>query len=210
VVLLFVPETRYDRTGIDERTGLSPQTSSDERAPEQDVKQSTTPPKSREPNEKDLASQTSDIQISKKTWLQELTLWTGVPKYENLFTLFIRPFPLFAYPAVIYSFLTYAISLAWVLAINVLNPFVLQKPPYNWRPSINGLINIPGLLGNLAGAWLGGWLVDRYSDWRSKKNAGVFQPETRLHLIIIPALIAPAGCLLFGYGVAEHLHWISL
>jgi hypothetical protein len=61
-----------------------------------------------------------------------------------------------AYPAVIYSFLAYSISLVVVLAVNILNPFVLQKPPYNWSTQINGLINIPGLLGNLFGSWSGG------------------------------------------------------
>ncbi|UJO25364.1 hypothetical protein CLAFUW4_14672 [Fulvia fulva] len=116
-----------------------------------------------------------------------------------------------AYPAVILAFLDFAISLAWVVAVNILNPFILQAPPYSWSPSINGLINIPGLLGNLVGAFIGGWVVDRYSDWRSwKKGGGVFQPETRLHLLFVPALVVPAGCLAFGYGVRETLHWTSL
>jgi hypothetical protein len=60
------------------------------------------------------------------------------------------------YPAVIYAFLGYSISLVITVAVNILNPFVLQAPPYNWSPQINGLINIPGILGNLFGAWAGG------------------------------------------------------
>lgn len=60
------------------------------------------------------------------------------------------------YPAVVYSFLCYSISLVIVVAVNILNSFVLQAPPYNWKPQINGLINIPGLLGNIFGAWAGG------------------------------------------------------
>ena len=50
---------------------------------------------------------------------------------------------------------------------------------YSWKPDINGLINITGLIGNVIGAFLGGWVVDKYSDWRSMKNGGVFQPERR-------------------------------
>lgn len=75
---------------------------------------------------------------------------------------------------------------------------------------MNGTINLTGLIGNVIGAFLGGYVVDKYSIWRSKKNGGVFQPETRLHLLIIPALIVPAGCLAFGYGVGEQLNWTSL
>ena len=60
------------------------------------------------------------------------------------------------YPAAIYAFLCYSISLVLTVAVNILNPFVLQAPPYNWSPQINGLINIPGILGNVFGSWAGG------------------------------------------------------
>ncbi|KAF2436447.1 MFS general substrate transporter [Tothia fuscella] len=102
------------------------------------------------------------------------------------------------------------VILAWVVAINIWNTFVLQAPPYSWKPSINGLINIPGLLGNLAGSFTGGWMVDKYSDWRARKSHGVFQPETRLFMLIIPGFIVPVGCILFGYGVERTLNWTLL
>jgi hypothetical protein len=53
-------------------------------------------------------------------------------------------------------------------------------------------------------------MVDKYSDWRARKNNGVFQPETRLFLLIIPGAIVPAGCILFGYGVEKTLHWTAM
>lgn len=86
-----------------------------------------------------MASQTDAhpaLQIPKKTWLQEMSLWNELPKDTNLWEMFIRPLPLIVYPAVMFSFLTYAVSLAWVVAINILNSFILQAPPYNWKPSI--------------------------------------------------------------------------
>ncbi|KAK5164221.1 uncharacterized protein LTR77_009915 [Saxophila tyrrhenica] len=210
VVVLFCPETRYYRTGVREVEGPG-------RAFEgsSDIEIAASAGWNSEKAHATTASGLSSPsetqeQLPKKTWKQELSLWSGVPKETSLLKLFIRPLPLIVYPAVILSFLGFAVSLAWVVAINILNPFVLQAPPYNWKPSINGLINITGLIGNVIGAWLGGWVVDRYSDWRSKQNGGVFQPECRLHLVVIPALIVPAGCLAFGYGVAEELNWTAL
>ena len=79
------------------------------------------------------------------------------------------------------------------------NSFVLQAPPYSWSPMINGLINIPGLIGNLAGSFAGGWLVDWFCDWRTRRNNGIFEPENRLYLNILPLLITGAGYLVFGY-----------
>ncbi|KAE9972770.1 hypothetical protein EG328_004817 [Venturia inaequalis] len=213
-VLLFVPETQYNRDiskslGSETSAG-SVQTSDPNLASSSELVKVEKSPGGKEA---EVASQTDAhpaLQIPKKTWLQEMSLWNELPKDTNLWEMFIRPLPLIVYPAVMFSFLTYAVSLAWVVAINILNSFILQAPPYNWKPSINGLINIPALLGNLLGSVTGGWLVDKYSDWRARKNNGVFKPESRLVLLIIPALIVPAGCILFGYGVAETMHWTTL
>ncbi|GAB7341200.1 hypothetical protein MBLNU457_7488t1 [Dothideomycetes sp. NU457] len=203
-VLLFVPETRFER---DETASAAVPSSSDidEGLSKQDGK------KLQVGNMASPISPSSEgTEVPKKTFWQELSLWSGTAPNVNLLTLFIRPFPLIAYPAVIFAFLGYAVSLAWLVAVNILNPFTLQAPPYNWSPAINGLINIPGLVGNLIGAFTGGWLVDKYCNWRSMKNKGVFEAETRLILLIIPVVIVPAGCILYGYGTQETLNWTTL
>ncbi|EME38989.1 hypothetical protein DOTSEDRAFT_57289 [Dothistroma septosporum NZE10] len=218
LVLFFVPETRYDRSTINVDVFTS---FDDDPASRNDYplspRSKTFPRIAHDPEKDTHVPSTNALECSrqahqtpKKSYTQTLSLWPGLAKDTNLFKLFFRLFPVLAYPAVIFSFLGFAVSLAWVVAIGILNSFILQAPPYSWSPSINGLINIPALLGNLLGAFIGGWLVDRYSDWRSRTNGGIFQPETRLHFLIVPALIVPAGCLAFGYGVAATLHWTSL
>ncbi|KAF2735170.1 MFS general substrate transporter, partial [Polyplosphaeria fusca] len=204
-VLLFVPETRYDRDWS--RAQLEASTSTSASASEEAVNAEKTAPTGVK-----MVGEPSDepnAQPPKKTFAQDLSLWSGTPP-TNLFKMFIRPFPMIVYPAVIYSFLCYAISLVIVVAVNILNPFILQAPPYNWKPQINGLINIPGLLGNLFGAWAGGDLVDMFCKWRTKKNKGIYEPESRLWLQIIPFFLTGAGCLIFGYGVQRVLSWVAL
>ncbi|CAK3774877.1 major facilitator superfamily transporter isoform A [Lecanosticta acicola] len=230
LVLFFVPETRYDRsfneedmasdTTISQRNSSEPSAGEVKEAPEAAETQDgvnfvATDPQKQQPlpviNANDPAHcHHSTEQIPKRTFLQDLSIWPGLAKDINPLLLFLRPLPFICYPAVILAFLGFAVSLAWVVCINILNSFVLQAPPYNFSPDINGLINIPGLIGNLIGAWIGGWCLDRYSNWQSKRHAGTFQPETRLHLLIIPALVVPAGCLVWGYGVANTLHWTAL
>ncbi|KAK8020846.1 hypothetical protein PG990_005984 [Apiospora arundinis] len=129
-------------------------------------------------------------ELPKKTYLQEVVLWTGVTPNTTLLKSFVRPLPLIVYPCVIYAF--------------------LGRPPYSWSPLISGLINIAGFLGNVCGAYAGGWLVDVWADWRARKNQGVFVPESRLALLVLPTLITGAGCLVFGYGVERTLHWTSI
>lgn len=210
-VVLFVPETSYQRSFNEDSetrrasSGLSPTASGSDQGAG-DYEKGLPTVMTALPS----AFHPEPVMVQKKSQLQNMKLWSGLPKEKTLIKLFLRPIPLVAYPAVIFAFLGWAASLSWVVAINVLNSFVLQAHPYSWRPEINGLINIPGLLGNLFGAWIGGGVVDRYSDWQSKRHDGVFQPEYRLHLLIVPAIIVPVGCLAFGYGVDNHLHWTAL
>ena len=103
VVLFFCPETRYARSGvrtISASEGVSHTSSSE------DV---VTTGKEVSANAKDVGETN---QIPRKTFVQNLSLWSGTPKDTNLFKLFIRPLPLIVYPAVILSFLGFAVSLA--------------------------------------------------------------------------------------------------
>ncbi|KAG7292842.1 hypothetical protein NEMBOFW57_002887 [Staphylotrichum longicolle] len=208
-VLLFVPETRYyrdaneDRVDGERREGVL--SSSTEH-----VEAQTEPKKTATVSETVEEEQSPPSTVPKKTWIRELSLWSGVAPDTNLLKMFIRPLPMFAYPCVIYAFLGYAVSLVLTVSVNILNPFVLQAPPYNWSPMINGLINLPGFIGNVAGSFAGGWLVDVFCDWRTRRNSGVFEPENRLYLGVLPLVITGTGCLLFGYGVEKTLHWTSL
>ncbi|KAK3990002.1 protein HOL1 [Cladorrhinum sp. PSN332] len=197
-VVFFVPETRYFRDSEDQGAA-SP-------APESDTEKTNGGPTPRI----EARDANPPIVTSKNSWAQELSLWSGIPPDTSIFKLFIRPLPMFAYPCVIYAFLGYAVSLVLTVAVNILNSFVLQAPPYNWSPTVNGLINIPGFIGNLIGSYAGGWLVDIFCDWKARRNKGVFEPENRLFLCVLPLLITGAGCVLFGYGVERTLHWTSL
>ena len=207
-VLLFVPETRYHRAenegGTGEGRGIS--SSSAENAEAQ-----AEPKEAAQVSAKDQEAQNPPLATTpRKTWTQDLSLWSGVAPDTNLFKMFVRPLPMFLYPCVIFSFLGYAVSLVLTVSVNILNSFVLQAPPYSWSPMINGLINIPGFIGNVAGSYAGGWAVDLFCDWRARRNKGVFEPENRLYLCALPLVLTGAGCVLFGYGVERTLHWTSL
>lgn len=218
-VLLFVPETRYHRNG-DLNTAERPtrfhilSSAQVSQASPRAIKELSSPEDS--PGHPRAASPTESpapmpqAEVPKKTYLQEMSLWSGTAPDISLFKSFLRPLPMIVYPCVVYAFLGYAVALVLTVAVNILNPFVLQAPPYNWSPMINGLINIAGFIGNIAGAYAGGWLVDVYSDWKARQNGGIFEPESRLWLMVLPTLVTGAGCLVFGYGVEERLHWISL
>ncbi len=57
------------------------------------------------------------------------------------------------------------------------------------------------------GAFTGGWLSDKFATWHARRNNGIFVPESRLPLLIIPAICVLAGLLMFGFCATQHLHW---
>lgn len=101
------------------------------------------------------------------------------------------------YPAVIYSFLVFAFTLACALGVLNTAAAVFQSPPYNMSPGVQGLINIPLTTGIAIGSYCGGGLTDRFLKWRLKKDDGIFEPETRLLPVVLPFFIVPAGVLMY-------------
>lgn len=93
-ILLLVPETRFERqltdisaTPAQHETMISDKLSTivqEENISNGELDSNTTIP-------------------PKKTNLQLLSLWSGVPKGMNLIELFLRPFPFIVYPAVAWA-----------------------------------------------------------------------------------------------------------
>ncbi|KEF51967.1 uncharacterized protein A1O9_11957 [Exophiala aquamarina CBS 119918] len=208
-IVLFVPESRYTRS-ID--------------AVDLNNQSSRLDEHSEKPSGEQLVQQISaigpEILIGdKKTWIQEMNPWSGTSN-KGIINHFIRPFPLLAYPAVAWAALTYSVALAWLVGAGTLSSFIFQVPPYNFSAGVNGLIGLPGLtieiltqflsVGNFAGAIFGGKLTDVYARRRARRSGGKFVPESRLVLLIIPAILGPCGLLMFGFGAQKSLHWAVL
>ena len=104
-VVFLCPETRYDRTHLETLpVSSSASSSSIEKASDEEE---AAGEKTTGSNDTELQGQHRP-QVQPKTYVQQLSLWTGVPKDTSLLRLFLRPFPFIAYPAVAFAFLGYA------------------------------------------------------------------------------------------------------
>jgi hypothetical protein len=181
-MFFFLPETQYARPST------SPGTSAHVSHPTE-RKDSTCSEK----------SQTGTIPL-KKPYLRELKPWSGINpnghKASFLF-LFLRGWPLIVYPAVLYATVAFGLAVSSLLIAVGTAPTVFQGPPYNMTAGVQSCIYIAMLIGALLGAIWGGYGTDLISRYRASKNDGVFEPESRLLLMIAPALIVPAGLLMY-------------
>lgn len=53
-------------------------------------------------------------------------------------------------------------------------------------------------------------MTDVYTRYRARRNNGIFEPEYRLHFLIVPAICVPIGLLMFGFGAQREMHWAIL
>ncbi|KIW90070.1 uncharacterized protein Z519_09501 [Cladophialophora bantiana CBS 173.52] len=144
----------------------------------------------------------------KKAYLEGLKPWSQVHKDVNLLGSFIRPWATWCYASVVWSVLSFSIHVTCVVVLINLNPVYLGALPYNFSTSQQGLVFLSPCLGNLFGSFFCGYVNDKLSQWSTRRNGGVFEPEMRLPVVAIPVLLVPAGLLMFGIGVAHETHWI--
>lgn len=143
----------------------------------------------------------------KETYLQSLRLWGGIYTDTPLWKIFLRPFVIFFYPAVLWAFLLYGVTLTWIVVFSVVNAVIFTAPPYNFSVSETGLISLSPFILTFIGEVVSGPLNDWVCLYLSKKNRGIYEPEFRLPPIIISFLVGIAG--FFGFGATIHFqtHW---
>src|SRR5271163_938892 len=128
---------------------------------------------------------------AKKTFIQELKPWSPINPNANYFNLLFRPWPLIVYPAIFFSFISFSTTLAWIVCYADTAASVYQSPPYLMNVGVSTLYNIPGLIGAALGSFCGGGLTDFIVEKLSRKNNGVFEPEYRLVVLVIPFFLVP-------------------
>lgn len=152
--------------------------------------------------EKNTTMVTIRSDISEHTQISKYAIFRGRVSNERFFKQLIKPFPLFVYPAVIFGSFIYGSFFTWLVALSVLSVPMFSAPPYSLTPSQVGLTNLPLLVTGLLGAPASGWLADKVIRSMAKRNNGIYEPEFRLTLMSIAALLSTVA--FFGLGASIH------
>lgn len=144
-------------------------------------------------------SQASTIPV-KKSYLQELKPWSVINPNGHKASfpfLFLRAWPLIIYPAVLYSTVVFGLAVSSILIAIGTAPNVFQAPPYNMTAGIQSCIFIAMLIGAFLGAICGECGTDLISKHLASRNNGVFEPESRLLMMLALMLLVPSGLLMY-------------
>lgn len=152
-------------------------------------------------------SSTPAHEIAKKTFIQRLSVFSGVYTHENFLKIMFRPFVLFCLPSVLWATLVWAVTIGFVISVNS-NTSVAFQEAYGWDAWQSGLAYVALFIGSLLAIAFGGKLSDATVDFFVRRNKGVREPEMRLPAMVIPLVVGPLGLILYGLGVERQLHWM--
>ncbi|EXJ91617.1 hypothetical protein A1O3_00167 [Capronia epimyces CBS 606.96] len=160
-----------------------------------------------------LPTQTEVGQMTtRKTYLQKLKFWGARrPGQPNHFVRSVwMPFALLRFPVVAFAGVLVGSILSWFNVVNATIALVLAAPPYNFSTEMIGVMFIAPFIGCTLGCLFAGVSANRFAVWMARKKGGIFEPEYRLWMAVVPVILHPAGCILFGVGAHHGVHWMGL
>ncbi|KAJ5153211.1 uncharacterized protein N7482_009689 [Penicillium canariense] len=140
---------------------------------------------------------------------QLLKVWNGRIAQDEWKKVAIRPFILFAYPAVLWSSVVYALSVGWLIVLSESVAVIYESSDYyGFTPLQTGLIYISPFVGGLLGTAVAGKVSDMVVRMLTRRNGGIYEPEFRLVMAIPIALSTTIGLMGFGWSAQLMEAWI--
>lgn len=143
------------------------------------------------------------------TYKATLKLWNGRLAADRWHKVVVRPLILFAYPAVLWSSMVYALSVGWLIVLSESVAHIYQnKDTYNFTALGTGLVYLSPFIGGILGTAVAGKVSDIIVRFMARRNGGVYEPEFRLVMAIPIALFTTIGLMGFGWSAEEKDLWI--
>jgi MFS family permease len=104
---------------------------------------------------------------------------------------------------VLFTGLQYASGVVWLTIMSSVLAQVFPLPPYEFNSAQIGYLSVGPFIGNLLGAFYGGYLGDKSILYFSRRNKGYFEPEMRLYNLHFPAVCLCGGLIMFGVTISR-------
>ncbi|KAM5431673.1 hypothetical protein McanMca71_004906 [Microsporum canis] len=143
------------------------------------------------------------------SFIQSLKPWNGRIARDSWLRVMVRPFILFAYPAVLWSSMVYALSVGWLIVLSEsVAEVYANRDAYNFTPLQVGLVYISPFAAGILGTIVAGRVSDIVVRFMSRRNGGVYEPEFRLVMGVPITLATTIGLMGFGWSAQERDNWI--
>ncbi|PHH82653.1 hypothetical protein CDD82_5289 [Ophiocordyceps australis] len=144
-----------------------------------------------------------------QTFVQQLKPYHGRLNKDKWLKVMLRPFVLFAYPAVLWAAAVYACSIGWLIVISETMAIIYRDPhSYNFSALQTGLVYVSPFVGGILGTGVAGKASDVVVRIMSRRNGGLYEPEFRLVMTLPVLLTTVMGLMGFGWSAQEQDAWI--
>lgn len=143
-----------------------------------------------------------------KSYSQSLRPWNGRLVKDKWIHVMIRPFILFAYPAVLWSSMVYALAVGWLIVLSESVAHIYEDTSYHFTPLQVGLVYISPFVGGVLGTAVAGKVSDLVVRFMARRNDGVYEPEFRLVMVVPITISTVIGLMGFGWSAEERNNWI--
>jgi hypothetical protein len=147
-------------------------------------------------------------QAPAKSFRQHLQVYHGRLNNDKWWKIALRPFILYAYPAVLWSSAVYACSIGWLIVISESVAVIYREGSYKFGALATGLVYISPFLGGILGTAVAGRVSDVIVKAMARRNGGLYEPEFRLVMAAPIAITTVIGLMGFGWSADVHDHWI--
>ncbi|KAI5196802.1 serine/threonine kinase 16 [Aureobasidium subglaciale] len=127
--------------------------------------------------------------------------FNGRKTEESFWKLFLRPFPLFLHPAVIWACLIQGVIIGWTVMVGVILSLIFLGPPLFYDEEQAGKLYTAAFVGSILGLLVAGAFTELTTRYMIKRNHGRYEPEFRILLVIPTLVFAATG--LYGFGITS-------
>jgi len=139
--------------------------------------------------------------IPRTSYKKSLLPFSGRKTDESFWKLLIRPFPLFAHPAILWAALIQGAMIGWTVFIGIILAAIFLGPPLFWGEVETGYAYTGAFVGAVLGFLVAGGLSDWSAKLLTRLNGGIYEPEFRIVLVIPQLLFGCTG--LYGFGITS-------
>lgn len=200
LVIFFVPETAFRRSAHLNTDIASTEGDEDSVGPLRKEEESGSLPKTVDETGavSNSESESHAHTRPKKSFSESLLPFSGRVADDDFVKLILRPFPLFAQPAILWACLIQGCMIGWTVFIGIILAAIFIGPPNWWDEVKTGYAYTGAFLGAVIGFLIAGALADWSAKFMTRKNKGIYEPEFRIILVIPQLVLGCTGLYLFG------------
>ncbi|GAB7340414.1 hypothetical protein MBLNU457_6848t1 [Dothideomycetes sp. NU457] len=139
--------------------------------------------------------------IAKRSFVQELAIYTGVYHHDWIIKDFFGPFLTLANPAACYAVITSGLLNTWYVGTAIIISGIFSGPPWNFDAAFVGYVGAGPFVGGMLACVVTAVAGDPVIKYLGRKNKGVYEPEFRLTFMALAGVTCAIGMFLFGHAL---------